>query len=386
MIQSLAGSNAPTSFSWNVSLNPGESLTELPSGAVAITRPMSEGGSDPVAEASKPPSAETPASLNDAATQIQNGEYQILTAKAKTNEEVVAVIAQPWLILAQGSIIPLKIEVQPDVEVPTEYIMTYEYPPFELNFTPKSIVTEEIGGGGEATASILTYGHCEWREAGHTTKSPCGHFDSSAAASYAEYWGNPNHDRNGHFPDYGSNNCTNFISQIIGRGGMRFLRGGEDENAVESWWERATGLPEPFAFLTSTSWSKADVLPRHLWQYELAVIDPSQQPSGWGQGDIIAYNWFSDGKGHFNHLNFVVGTQQGGGSREPLIANESEPKSANYSHMPWYEVKKRIEGEQGNNWNRLALTVGHTIANYGEEGAKKHDPANLYGPAGFFRE
>jgi hypothetical protein len=349
---------------------------------------MSEGGSDPVAETSKPSTIEAPASLNDAALQVENGVYQLITAKGETSEEIVAVIPKPWLIITQGSIIPLKIKVQQDAQVPTEYTMTYEYPPFELNFTPKSIVTEEIGGEGEATASILTYGYCWLREAGNTTRSPCGHFDYSAAASYAEKWGHPpNHDRNPHFPDFGENNCTNYISQILGRGGMRFMRAGEAETAVESWWEVATPENPLSGWLFSESWAKANVLPRHLWQYELVKIDPSQQPSGWTTGDILAYNWLdAHPKGEFNHLNYVVGTETIGGSREPQIANESEPEDANYAHKPWYLVKQRIEQDHGTNWNRLALTVVHTIANWDEAGAKKHDPNNLYTSSGFFHE
>jgi hypothetical protein len=64
-----------------------------------------KGGSDPTAELPKPAAAETPTSLNDAAVQFENGAYQLITAKGETSEEVVAVIAQPWLTLAQGSII-----------------------------------------------------------------------------------------------------------------------------------------------------------------------------------------------------------------------------------------------------------------------------------------
>jgi hypothetical protein len=386
VLQSLAGSNAPTSFSWNINLNPSENLIELPSGAVAITRPMSEGGSDPVAEVPKPAAAETPISLNDAAVQIENGEYQLTAAKAETKEEVVAVIAQPWLILAQGSIIPLKIEVEPDVEVPTEYTMTYEYPPFELNFTPKGIVAEAFGGEAKATASAIVNARCDFYTDPTQSKSPCGNFARIPAAEYAEMWGNPEHDRNPHYhEDYGANNCTNFVSQILARGQVSFMRPGELGDG--SWWYRNTNLGIPGEEAVDTeSWRDADVLPRHLWQFGLAVIDPSQQPSGWTSGDILAYNWFSDGEGEFNHLNYVVGTQQTGSSREPLIANESAPQSANYSHLIWYEVKRRIEVEQGTRWNRLALTMVHTTANYGEPGAKKYAPANLYGPDGFFHE
>jgi len=132
---------------------------------------------------------------------------------------------------------------------------------------------------------------------------------------------------------------------------------------------------------STESWRVADILPRHLWQYGLAVIDSSNQPSGWTQGDILAENWYRDGKGTFNHLQFVVSTQQGAQGREPLIANESEPESANYGHKPWARVKERIAEENPEGWNRVPLAVKHTIAKWQE---KLHDPDNLYGPNGVF--
>jgi hypothetical protein len=389
VVQALTGTHAPTSYSWNVSLNADEKLVELPSGAAAITRPAYEEGGD-VIGAEKPKAAETFASLNDAAAQLELAEYEQLKANSETKEQVVAVIARPWVVLRQESTMPLEIKVQPDKEVPTEFTLTYTMPPFEPNFTPQDVIWEASGGkagGGGSDPFIATVGYCEWRLAGNQTKSPCGHFDASAAAEYAEAWSvPPNHDRNPHFPDYKDNNCTNFVSQILGRGGLPFMQAGEAETAVESWWERATGLPEPFAFITSTSWKNADVLPRHLWQYELAVIDPSNEPSGWGKGDILAYNWYPDGKGQFNHLNFVVGTQQTPGGREPLIANSSAPASKNFPHRPYFVVREEISAEFGREWGRVPLTMVHTTANANEPGAKKRDPANLYGPNGVFRE
>jgi sugar lactone lactonase YvrE len=383
VVQALTGENAPTSYSWNVTLTPDEKLVQLPSGAVAITKPGEEEAGE-VAEVSEPKVAESPAVLDNADAQIEVAEYQRFQANAETTEEIVAVIAQPWVILKQGSIMPLEIRVEPDVEIPTEYTMTYEYPPFEPNFTPETIVMEAAGEEGEMTPFILTYGHCEWRLAGNETKSPCGQFDAAAAAAYAEKWAVPGHDRNPHFPDRGENNCTNFVSQIIGRGGMRFMRAGEDKTAIESWWERETELPEPFKWITTTTWERADSLPRHLWQYELAIIDPSNQPSGWGQGDIIAYNWYHDGKGEFNHLNFVVGTQQTPSGRDPLIANSSAPEQYNFPHRPYSVVREEITREFQREWTRVPLTVIHTIANWDEPGAKKRAPANLYGPDGVF--
>jgi hypothetical protein len=99
----------------------------------------------------------------------------------------------------------------------------------------------------------------------------------------------------------------------------------------------------------------------------------------------LAEDWHStNGKGDFNHLQFVVGSEKPiSGPREPLIANESEPLSANYSHRPWREVKKRIEELHGHEWSRVSLAVRNTIA---EWRAKVHDPDNLYTPGGVYRE
>ena len=389
VVQRITGEKAPSTYSWKVSLNANERLVELPSGAAAITRPNGEeaGG---VAEVAKPKAAESLASLNDVGAQLEIAEYEHLKANSETKEEVVAVIAHPWVVLRQGSIMPLELKVQPDKVVPTEFTLSYTMPPFESNFIPEDVAWGVSGGkagGGGFDPLIATVGYCEWRLAGNQTKSPCGSFDASAAASYAEAWSvPPNHDRNPHFPDYKDNNCTNFVSQILGRGGLPFMRAGEAETAIESWWERATGLPEPFGFITSTSWKNADVLPRHLWQYELAVIDPSNEPTGWGKGDILAYNWYPDGKGQFNHLNFVVATQQTPAGREPLIANSSAPDPKNFPHRPYAVVREEIAAEFGREWARVPLTMVHTTANVNEPGAKKHDPANLYGPTGVFRE
>lgn len=100
------------------------------------------------------------------------------------------------------------------------------------------------------------------------------------------------------------------------------------------------------------------------------------------EGDHLAEDWYgTNGKGDFNHVQFVVGTVGGGSSREPLIANSSS-QGSNYSRRPWKFVKKSIEDEHGANWNRVAIVMKHTTANLN---AKKHDPANLYGPNGIFR-
>jgi hypothetical protein len=373
VIQSLRGSNAPTSYSWHVVLNPNEKLIKLPSGAVAVTQAGSKGG-EGVEVPPAPESLHSGQVLDGAAAQLEVGEYELTKAEAETTEVIVAVIPHPWVVLRQESIMPLELRVEPDKEVPTEFTLTYTMPPFEPNFTPEAVVTE-------ATASIsaVVNGNC-------LEESPCGTFDSSGAAQYAEYFGNPNHDRNRYYHDFGENNCTNFLSQIMARGGMSYMRAYEHGDG--SWWYKRYEFPQyPEAERPgewTESWVEADLLPRHLWQYGLAVIDSSNEPSGWTRGDILAENWYRDGKGTFNHLQFVVGTQQSASGREPLIANESGAGD-NYSHKPWAVVKQRIAEQNPAGWNRVPLAVKHTVAVYGAPGAKKHDPANLYGPNGVFQ-
>jgi hypothetical protein len=96
----------------------------------------------------------------------------------------------------------------------------------------------------------------------------------------------------------------------------------------------------------------------------------------------MAENWFVDGVGEFNHLQFVVGTDSSNGTREPLIANESS-EGSNYSSLIWFKVKLCIEEAEPLGWARVPLAWKHTMANVDE---KKHTPANLYGPGGAFHE
>jgi sugar lactone lactonase YvrE len=373
IIHSLRGPEAPASFSWNVTVNPGEKLIKLPSGAIAITRKLAEEeGSAEVAQLSEPEGAESPAVLNDAATQLEVAEYQLAKAQASTEEEVVAVIPRPWVVLAQGGVVPAQIELKA-TESPTEYNVVFVPPPFELNIPPPSgNEAEELIA--EATISAVVNGRC-------LEGAPCGVFDADKAARYAEYFGNPAHSRNPKYLDFGSNNCTNFVSQILARGGMSYMRAYEHGDG--SWWYQHYVSPWGTKDWTD-SWVAADILPRHLWRFGLAYIDSVNEPWGWARGNIIAEDWYgTNGKGDFNHVQFVVGSWvPGGGSREPLIANESAPQSANYSHMPWVRVKERIEAEHGNDWNRVPLAVRHTIA---ELNHKLHDPSNLYTSSGVFK-
>ena len=372
VIQSLRGPEVPESFSWNVKVAPGDELIELPSGAVAIVDPSSEESEGTV---QTPPKPETvPGELSDAEAQLEEGEYQLISASHETSYEVVAVIAQPWVVLAQGGIVPALIEVVPDTETPNEFEVIVSVPEFDAEEQWEEKAAMLVA---TASASSALSGHCPPGE------SPCGKFDFNRAANYAKYWGSGwNSD---HYPDMGSNNCTNFTSQVLRAGRSKFMRAFEYGDG--SWWYRnivPNGQLRYDGHEQTESWTVADILPRHLWQYGLAHIDPINQPWGWTAGNILAYDWFGEaGKGNFDHLNFVVGRiNPSNGPYEPLIANSSS-EGHRYGSKRWSRVRESIEEAEGDDgWARVPLAVKHTKADRNE---KHRTPENLYGASGVFQ-
>ncbi|HEU5254278.1 MAG TPA: amidase domain-containing protein [Solirubrobacterales bacterium] len=373
LVHSIRGPNARDTLAWNVTVEPGQELVELPSGGAAVVEVGSEVGE--IADVPPTPANST-SGLADVEVQIDGGEYQLINAADETQLEVVAVIAQPWVVLAQGGIVPVAIEVVPDTETPNEFEVWLPLPQ-----------TPEEKAVWPAQAIIGTFSRAALNGTCAVAESPCGALDFDQMARYAVYWGNEEHHgaRNPFYADYGSNNCTNFISQILRAGGGRFMRA--YENGDGSWWYYNIGSggvlgDGPSSGWEDTeSWKQADKLPRHLWRFGLAHIDPVQQPWGWIKGNIIALDWIdTDGKGNVNHLQFVVGTIDPPTGREPVIANSSS-KGSNYPHKNWLTVKKRVEEAHGSSWTRFSLAAKHRVANLN---AKKHNPANLYTSNGLF--
>jgi hypothetical protein len=390
--QSIRGPES-SEFELDVKVHEGDELIQLPSGAIAIVEPEiegagGEGGQIEVDQSAAPEGIGQPSSLADADSQREEGEYELALAGSEISGTVVAVIAEPWILLANEEIIPAHIEIAPVIEEPNEYIVHYR-----LILPTGEQAAAVYPVEATAIASVLTgEGGCILR------RSPCNEPDLASASKYAEFWANPNrvvnvmeaykvYARNPFYENFGANNCTNFISQILRAGGEKWMRW--DHSGSEAWWYKREVPWEPENELEwygpafhSRNWPLADELPRFLWQYGYVHIDPVDEPWGWTQGDILAESWFSDGGDEFNHLQYVVGTTiPPGGTREPLIANSSEPREANYGALRWSVVKGRIQSEEPSGWARVPLAWKHTEANADE---KLHDPANLYGPGGVF--
>ena len=382
MVRSINGPEGVNSYSWNVTVNEGQEVVELPSGAIAIVEPVEEGGTETAPVPDEPETLEDPQSLADAEAQRVNSEYEIAKATSETEATIVAVIAEPWILLADETIIPAPIAVAPVIEEPNEFIVTIHMPPGAEEAAVYPV---------QVTASISTApgtAHCP----PGAKNNPCGQPNLQDASQYAVFWGKESHQvgnvkaRNPFYQNFFDNNCTNFISQILRAGGMKFMRYLHEGTYDGSWWyqrlfpwDQGNGIPFSLGHYPS-SWVLADVLPRHLWQYGLARIDPVQDPWGWTRGTILAEDWFgTNGKGDFNHVQYVVGTDVIGGAREPLIANSG---SINYPHTPWAVVRRRIQVAEGAiGWQRVALAWKHTVANPSE---KKKTPANLYNAGGLF--
>jgi hypothetical protein len=382
MVHDLRGPEAGQSYSWNVTVNEDEKVVKLPSGAVAIVEPVKGGAGEAADPPNVPNNLEKPHALANGEVQRNVGEYELSVAQTETQAAVVAVIPQPWILLSDQSVIPATISVAPVVLEPNEFIVTVHLPTDEIAASVYPVQVVDAAIFSSQSGSCLH------------ARSPCGSPSLDSADQYAVYWGNPNHvsfnrpARNPYYEDYGDNNCTNFISQIIRAGGQRYML--YRDHGDGTWWFRRVAkydgsILTAFRGGESTqSWTLADVLPQHLWEYGLFRIDQVQDPRGWTEGDLLAEDWFgTNGRGDFNHLQYVVGAAgASNGDREPLIANESS-EGSNYSHMPWEKVRRRIQEAEGDDgWQRAALAWTHTMANAGEKTRK----GNLYGPGGLHGE
>jgi hypothetical protein len=97
-----------------------------------------------------------------------------------------------------------------------------------------------------------TYGSGRWAVTDDWTLTKYPHFDRAMAVEYADMWA---HARNELYPDFGQNNCTNYISQICEAGSYPQKRAFPlDRLNNTQWWHKKTA---PTVYDWSNTWSVA---------------------------------------------------------------------------------------------------------------------------------
>ncbi len=118
VVQHLRGSEAPSSFSWQVALPPSEELVELSDGSAAI---VSKAGDDtePIETPVPNPEAEAPAAIPDVETQLEAGIYDLQRGEELSDRKVLAVIPMPYGVDIEGESLSASMTVDPETDVIT---------------------------------------------------------------------------------------------------------------------------------------------------------------------------------------------------------------------------------------------------------------------------
>lgn len=135
------------------------------------------------------------------------------------------------------------------------------------------------------------------------------YYNRSQAVSYADQWA---HSRNPNFLTYYTNDCTNFVSQVLYNGGMGFNTGNGAYNPSDSyeWWMRWIG-----SWDNSKTWSAADWLNQYASNYNGSLFSYTSAPNGLNPGDFLLMDL--TGGGTPSHARAIVGY---GNSQEQVNA------------------------------------------------------------------
>jgi len=184
---------------------------------------------------------------------------------------------------------------------------SYSNPPAEEESEGESLLRRDSSGGSGYRERLCPF-----------LSAPCGRYDGKAAAAYAMRWYN---DRNHDYGYYGDVDCTNFASQALKAGGLRFMRahgvntpnGHDGRNSAfirgeGSWWSYFMDIPPashyPRLSWASKSFTVSHTLYRHLIEYGLARdLRSNEKPR---PGDLVFYNLTGTSRLGFDHTQVVV--------------------------------------------------------------------------------
>lgn len=202
--------------------------------------------------------------------------------------------------------------------------------------------------------------------------SSCGAFGRAAAGQYGLTYGNVQHPPGYEYEESGSD-CTNFVSQALRAGGMRYAneyetRSEADEGSEgQAWWYLKNGTPLESGKKRTTSWIRAEALVDHL-RHRRLVGNPFARPSFANRfkirarvGDIFAFNWF-DPEGENNRIDHLAIVSEIDSNGEPQLAYHTNNNSSK-SWRAFVEATERTEGKYGEGWTFDRYRVRDTAFN-----------------------
>jgi hypothetical protein len=219
-------------------------------------------------------------------------------------------------------------------------------------------------------------------------ESPCGAYNRPGAEHYAEIWTKQGDgyseatiEHNHKFPFYSreGGDCTNFASQVLWGGGMRFIGTEGDDHPVSvgddyednhfgDWF---SGVYEPLGghglglkYNTTENWPRAEGMYEHLLQNHLARELKEGEAWRWKPGDLIFFELHHKSEpGVIDHVQVVESVTP----KHILIVQHSE----NYRVTLYNDIHQNLEGhtphheygKRGVGWNWFILEPVHTKFN-----------------------
>lgn len=150
------------------------------------------------------------------------------------------------------------------------------------------------------------------------TVSPAAAYNGQTAANYANVYALST---NSHYPNYGTTDCTNFVSQALDAGGQppRTATGSVTPTSLKNWWDFSTTQAVTWFEIGSQSTKTSRVAVDLKWfmaaesgwgsvaaTYSYASDGPAPPYDSIGTGDILFYNW-GGGTG-ISHAAIQVGS------------------------------------------------------------------------------
>lgn len=160
--------------------------------------------------------------------------------------------------------------------------------------------------------------------------------DYIKAMQYAELWTDAAHKdkMNPKYPDYGKNNCTNFVSQAVEAGGLKTTAATVlNRNHEDVWTGFIWGTPK----MSTLTWHNVEANYTYMSKHSNAfTVENNVQRIG--GGGLVYADW--DNNGQYDHAMIVVGYIGRGSKTGPVVCGKSD----NTHNVPLSDITGRHRG------------------------------------------